>query len=315
MNKRVQHSLVLLIFSLVISVSEVSASSDVLTTNSKKQSMIWLRNESFAIDVDGINIVNGPDYNVMKFLAERLPEYAHRFESYPLKRNWLLIKSPQPVDETYCFYSAGVTNERKQWGLYSAPITIILPYPIVSLKGALQEYDKGGAVSIEDLFSAGLYTVMFDGMENMWTKVVNDRRKFDSLILRLNAGHQDVYDVSAKLLKSKRIDFAYVGAGYTEITALERRHGISLKVYKLKELRGNVVGGRRILCAKSENGAVIIDRLNKALLEISDEPETSVQFRDLNFNGIGYHPDLKPTFDRHWLSLRAKILAESKKGL
>jgi hypothetical protein len=193
------------------------------TLTSHSATMTWLRPMSFGIEVEGVEIVGGPELQVMQYLAERMPQYEHKFESYPLKRNWYLIQNPTDDDNVYCFYGASYKAERETWGYFSEPTTILMPYPIVSLKGALDKYSKNGSVSLKQLFSADLSTVLFDGAVNVWTEAVRTYSEDNSNFLKFNVGHANAENLSSSLLKSRRIDFAYVGSSFTLLRSLKTK--------------------------------------------------------------------------------------------
>lgn len=264
--------------------------------------MIWLRPVNYGVNVDGVNIVMGPEYNLMEFLASHLNEFQHRFESYPVKRSWLLIKEHSNTQQVYCFYGASRTKEREQWGYFSDPTTILLPYPIVANQGALDHMVKDGYVALDELFSNGYSTVLFEGVVNMWTQAVNNAKYRDNDVIRLTLGQRNAPELSAGLIQKGRIDFAYVGSGFKEITHFEQSLGVKFDIYQLRELADKVVGGNRVFCSKTELGHKATQALNQALRNILEDEEKSLEFRDLNFNVIGYHPSTKPNFDLHWKS-------------
>lgn len=265
--------------------------------------MTWLRPVSFGVEVKGVDIVGGPELAVMQFLAKRMPDFEHKFESYPLKRNWHLIKNSSREDNVYCFYGASKNLQRQQWGEFSLPTTILLPYPIVALKDNLAAFEQDGYVSVKDLFDANLKTVLFDGAVNVWTEVVQKYGHEELDYLRFNVGHTNAEKLTTELLKSRRVDFAYVGSGNTEIRALEQDNDVQFSVYSIKEFENKARQGHRVMCSKSPLGIKAVTSLNTVLASVLKDPSESKQFCELNFHAVGYHNDMRAVFNSHWPSL------------
>lgn len=265
-----------------------------------KPTMIWLRPKSYGVVVVGTRIVAGPELQFMRWLADRLPEYEHQFESYPLKRNWHLIKHNRDPQQAYCFYGATHNVDRETWGVFTEPTTVLLPYPIVAKQGSLDAWLENDMISVATLMQAGKSTALFNGVTNMWTSVVEQYSDSQQQVFTLDAGERDVGMLSAELLKKGRIDFAFVGSGQQEISKIESKLAMKLSVYQTRELADNVVAGNRLLCEKSVLGQNIAENLNKVLFGIQQSADVNREFRDLNFEVIGYHPSLRPAFNYHW---------------
>jgi hypothetical protein len=269
-------------------------------SDAEATAMVWMRPNSFGVDVNGYQIVRGPDYELMQFLAKAMPEFAHRFESYPLNRSWQLIKTQSNETQVYCFYGASKTTERAEWGVFSKPTSILLPYPVVAIKGAFDHMVKDGYLSLERVFYEGKTTVIFDGVVNRWTNLVAQTDASVGRILKMNQGTEDAGEVTARLIKGGRIDFGFVGSGRKEIEQLEAYAGIEFSVYQLQENAGKFSVGNRVMCSNTETGEKAMDALDNVLLDLLSDPKSNAEFRDLNFDVIGYHPNLKSSFDRYW---------------
>lgn len=267
--------------------------------------MIWLRPNSYGVEVVGTRIVAGPEFEFMQWLSARLGQYQHRYESYPLKRNWHLVKTNQKPDHAYCFFGASKNAERESWGYFTQPTTILLPYPVAAKQGSLDGFVENNRVSVTQLLNAGKSTVLVEGARNMWTDLLETAAQHDkskATIIRITPGARSVAEQTAQLLKKDRIDFGYVGSGYDEISRLEQILEMQLSVYQVAEFAGNIRGGNRILCEKTDLGLRIRNDINEALNTIAEEPHLEQQYRDLNFKVIGYHPSLKAVFDEAWQS-------------
>ena len=265
-----------------------------------KPTMVWMRPVSLAISVNGYQIVQGSEYEIMKFLASFLDEFNHRYESYPVKRSWLFIKSYSTDDIVYCFYGASTTVERREWAVFSEPTSILLPYPIVAKEGVLDKYSKQGYVSLQELFSEGKTTVLFDGVVNMWSELVRKSPKKRDRILNMTPGDKDAAEITAKLIQSDRVDFGYIGSGQIEIETLETDLDIKLSVYQLQEFANQFVRGHRVMCSKNDLGKKAVEQVDDAVELLLKDNDSSNAFRDLNFDVIGYHTNLRATYNKYW---------------
>lgn len=266
-----------------------------------KPSIIWMRPMSFGLAVNGHQIVRGPEYELMRFLAASLTDFSHQFESYPVKRSWEFIKSSSDDSRVYCFFGASKTPERSTWGAFSEPTTILLPYPIVAKKGTLDHMLEGGYLSLSRLFEAGKNTVIFDGVVNQWTQLLRDTVDPSHRFLTMTQGKEGASKVTARLIRGDRIDFGFVGSGHKEITNLQTELDIELSVYQLLENVGKYTLGNRVMCSKTDLGQKAVNNLNRTISTLLKNENSSVMFRDLNFDVVGYHPNLKIPFDEYWL--------------
>lgn len=263
--------------------------------------MVWLRPKSVNLEVNGVQIVAGPELEFMQELSKLLPGYQHQYESYPLKRSWYLVKNSQDDTSTaYCFFGASYTVERQNWGYFTLPTTVLLPYPLVSRVGQLDSFVQNGTVSVKDLFARGMSTVTFGDTRNMWSDLLNDYHYENGSIIRIAPGERSAALITAELLKKGRIDFGYVGSGYQTISELEKQLQFKLSIYQIREFEDKVRAGNRLLCSKSPLGLAIKRDIDGALTDIAREPALNAAFRELNFRMIGYHPLLKANFEQAW---------------
>lgn len=271
-----------------------------------KPSIIWMRPVSFGVAVNGHQIVHGAEYDLMRFLAASLTGYSHQFESYPVKRSWEFIKSKSDEFRVFCFFGATKTLERSTWGIFSEPTTILLPFPIVAKKGSLDHLVRGEYLSLAHLFEVGKNTVIFDGVVNQWTQLLRDTVVPTHRFLTMTQGKDGASKVTARLIKGGRIDFGFVGSGDKEIKNLQVELDMELSVYQLQENAGQYKPGNRLMCSKTELGQKAIKDLNNTIMTLLTNQNSSAEFRDLNFEVIGYHPNLKASFDKYWLDFGSR---------
>lgn len=262
--------------------------------------IVWMRPVSNGLHVDGFRIVSGSEYELMRYLANHLPDWKHEYESFPVKRSWEFIKSNSTAERLYCFYGASQTKEREKWAIFSEPTSILLPYPVVAKKGELDQFVVDGFVSVQSLRAQEKTTALFDGVVNSWSRVVNMAYAKSDLVLRLNPGNEASASLTTRLIKANRIDFGFVGSGDEEIRMLEQQFDVKFSLYQLRELAEDIRKGNRIMCSKSALGTQAIADIDSKLQIILKDTKNSEAFRELNFNVIGYHPNLKSNFNKHW---------------
>lgn len=258
----------------------------------------WLRPQESNVITKGNNITGGEQLQIMQFLSKDLIQFEHHFESYPLKRNWFLIKEQGNNNEIYCFFGASFRQERTEWGIYSAPTSIGLPISIVARKDAFKNYEDNETVSISTLFEHGFKVVLYDQVRNVWVDTVNKYKRYDESILRVSSLDANLNQHTLALIERGRIDFGYVS--HREIKSRNLDDSNDFSVYQVKELADQVRRTSRVLCSKNALGESFIQSLNTSLAEISEDPLKSHQLRDLNFNAEGYRASIKDLYNTHW---------------
>lgn len=263
-----------------------------------KSTIVWLRPPEIGMKVEGTTIVSGVQHDIMALIASQTPSFSHRFESYPLKRNWSLVRDNDTPDTVYCFYGAAYNDARSTWGYYTKPTSMALPYTIASKEGALEDYvDNDGHVSLASLFAGGKTTVMYDGIKNLWAEKVLSFSTPKNIV-PMNVFGKDVFEHTLKLIEKGRIDFGYVSDKELSLITDDRR--AMLSEYSVIELAKEVRELDRILCSKNALGLTATKQLDKALDIISQDPDLSKELGSLNFSMLGYPNTRKPTYLRYW---------------
>lgn len=263
-----------------------------------KSTIVWLRPPEIGMKVEGTTVVSGVQHDIMALIASQTPSFTHRFESYPLKRNWSLVRDNDTPDMVYCFYGAAYNDARSTWGYYTKPTSMALPYTIASKEGALDDYvDNDGHVSLASLFAGGKTTVMYDGIKNLWAEKVLSFSTPKNIV-PMNVFGKDVFEHTLELIELGRIDFGYVSDKELSLISNDRR--AMLSEYSVNELAKEVRELDRILCSKNALGFAATQQLDKALDIISQDPDLSKELGSLNFSMLGYPNTRKPTYLRYW---------------
>ena len=288
----INKSLILLILSLTAPQSAYAQ---------QKPKMIWLKKPTPGkIDVQGTTITGGSYKTIMDIFASNLQEFDHEFKAYPMKRNWHLVKN-SPKNTAYCYFGAAVKPERKEWGYYSKPSSISLPYTMAAPRGTLDKYETNGFVSIKELFEKGHKTLLFKEVHNMWVEVIKSyQNDYPHLIRDFVGNNHGMEEWTAKLLKAGRIDFGFVGLGAKRIEDMGKKVGLSMSMYQIKELIGKEKPFMNVLCSKNPSGKRMVDALDLVIEKlVNDGPEGRI-FRDKYFEAAAHHKKFKPTFDAIW---------------
>ena len=72
------------------------------------------------------SIVSGSALELMKLVANNIENVNHRFEAYPIRRSWQLIKNTKQDQLAYCFWGASYKKERRIGA--TLPNQRLLPY-------------------------------------------------------------------------------------------------------------------------------------------------------------------------------------------
>jgi uncharacterized protein (TIGR02285 family) len=263
-----------------------------------KSTIVWLRPPEIGMEIEGTTVLSGVQRDIMALIASQTPSFSHRFESYPLKRNWSLVRDGDMPDTVYCFYGAAYTDTRSTWGYYTKPTSMALPYTIASKEGALDDYvDNDGHVSLVSLFDNGKTTVVYDGIKNLWVEKVLTFSTPRNIV-PMNVFGNDVFEHTLELIELGRIDFGYVSD--KELSLITDNRRATLSEYSVIELAKEVRELDRILCSKNALGLKATQQLDKALDRISQDPELSKELGSLNFSMLGYPDARKPTYLRYW---------------
>jgi len=241
-------------------------------------------------------IVSGSSLDLMSFLAKQLPHFNHQFEAYPIKRNWALIQQRKITGNTYCFWGADYKVEREQWGYFTKPTSVSLPYMIAARKGELSQYVNDGAVSVTSLLRAGFATVIFDNVVNPWTKIV-EQAPNDSLI-EISGIDKDLSEHTLQMIEIKRIDFGYIS--HRTIANLDLYKSSNIELYEIEEMIGSKSREAWILCSKTPQGKKVVSSIDKALNNIFNKHSLSMQMKELVFKAEGYPQRYKSLFDKQW---------------
>lgn len=258
----------------------------------------WLRPKDPAVQQDGNTITGGEQYRIMKFLSAQLEQFEHRFESYPLNRNWFLIKNPSDSEQVHCFFGASFKQERQDWGHYSHPTSIGLPISIVARKGAFDGYLEDDQVSLKSLFSKGFKVVLYDGVKNVWVDTVRRFQHSRRSVVQVSSLDVNLNQHTLHLIEKGRIDFGYVS--HKQIAKNDLVNSETFSIYQTKELANQVRRTSRVLCSKTDLGYQFVQSFNAVLDTISKDPDKSHKLRDLNFNAEGYRQAIKASYDKHW---------------
>ena len=276
----------------------------------QKPTVTWVRPPELGLEGNGVSITAGPLYDVMAYLSTYLNGYEHKFEVYPVKRAWSLVRNTHSSEKVYCFYGAAYQKERVEWGYFTQPTSINLPLLIAAKKALHSSSNKklvaGHAnpmlgyfesVSLRTLLRQNLRTVLYDEVNNVYADTV-EQWATPNNVVRLNGLGKDLGMHTIELLESGRIDFGYVG--HREFSVLPKEELDVLHVYQISELSQELRGTKRLLCSKSELGQAVTSDLDSALTHITSTPMKSQTLRDINFVADGYPLFLKPLFDERW---------------
>ena len=274
--------------------------------------VVWLRPPEVGATTEGIRISEGPMYDNMFLLAKNLKGYKHRFESYPIKRAWALVKGGSSSDEVYCFFGASYRLERTTWGYFSQPSSVNLPMLIVVSKSlhqqlilndiAPQKAQSGlfETTSVERLLSKNYRTVLYSEVKNAFSETIRPWANNRNLVV-LNGLGKDLGLHTIELIKNGRIDFGYVG--HMELYSLTPEQLNDTYVYQIEELSNDTRGTKRLFCSKTPLGKQVTHDFNHTLINLMHDEVENIALRDISFMADGYPALLKPTFDARWESM------------
>jgi hypothetical protein len=262
--------------------------------------VIWLKHQVAGIEINGTKIVGGYYLKMIKMIEALMPQYQYEYYSFPMKRNWRLIKRQQQ-NIVYCYYGAAKNKDRMIWGYYSQPTSVTLPYPIASKKGKFDPLSQSGYVSLKQVFRTGAKTVLFDLNENIFTRTIETfSQQYREQVLFMSSGTDSIESRTVRLIKAGRIDFGKVSEGYRETMNIAKKYEIELSQYDILESKGKGKFENRIMCSKTQSGFSIITRIDLALKELTSDSEKGNSFRNLVFEQKGYKEHKRDEFNLLW---------------
>ena len=233
--------------------------------------LVWLKPIESDQTMSGNTITGGSALALLKFVANQVEgDIVHKFEAYPIKRSWHLIRHTADDQTTYCFWGADLKSERKEWGYYTAPTSINLPYMVASRAGELTTFAQNGQISAIELLSNGFNTVIFENVINDWTKVI----------------------------ENKRIDFGYIS--HRAIANLSLYSNQNIALHQVSETAKQQVGSARLLCSKTPLGEAMVKKIEQALEKIHSNHKLNEQMQSLTFETEGYPEHFKKIFIQRW---------------
>ena len=67
----------------------------------QKPTVTWVRPPELGLEGNGVSITAGPLYDVMAYLSTYLNGYEHKFEVYPVKRAWSLVRNTHSSENMF----------------------------------------------------------------------------------------------------------------------------------------------------------------------------------------------------------------------
>lgn len=262
-----------------------------------KSTLVWLKPIESDQTMIGNTITDGSALDLLTFVASQVEgDIDHKFEAYPIKRSWNLIQYKGDNQTTYCFWGADLKEERKDWGYYTAPTSVNLPYMMASRSGEFSAFVHNGQISAVELLNNGYSTVIFEKVVNDWTKIVEKYEK-DALV-QISGIDKDLSDHTLLLIENRRIDFGYIS--HRAITNLALHNNEKIVLHQVKEISDQDIEDARILCSKTPTGKSVVKKINRTLDKIHANPELNKLMLDLTFETEGYPDNLKDEFLRRW---------------
>jgi len=258
--------------------------------------LIWLKPIESDQKMKANAIVDGSALELMQFVANQIKDVNHQFEAYPIKRSWLLIQNRKNAQTAYCFWGADFKKEREEWGYFTEPTSVTLPYMIAVRKGELLAYAHNGTVSVERLLKSGYSTVIFEKVINAWTKVVEQASH--NGVVQISGLDKDLSDHTLLMIEKRKIDFGYVS--HRSIANLDIYNNNNITLYEISELSD--VEGRvgRLLCSKTPLGEKMVTLINQALAKIHRDKILSLKMKELIFKAEGFPERFEEAFYRQW---------------
>jgi len=258
--------------------------------------LIWLKPIESDQKMEGSTIVDGSALELMLFVANQIKDVDHKFEAYPIRRSWHIIQNRKRAQTAYCFWGADYEKEREEWGYFTNPTSVSLPYMIAARKGELSAYDDNGAVSVKQLLKSGYSTVIFENVINAWTKVIEQASHND--VVQISGLDKDLSDHTLLMIEKRRIDFGYVS--HRTIANLDIYNNHKVTLYEISELSDAEGRVDRLLCSKTPFGKQMATSINQTLAKIHHDKALSLKMKGLIFKAEGYPDRLKEAFDRQW---------------
>lgn len=258
--------------------------------------LVWLKPLESDLIMQGNTIVKGDALNLLLFIAKHIDDAEHKFEAYPIRRSWRLIQNNREQHLAYCFWGANYKKEREDWGYFTEPTTVELPYIVAAKKDQFEAFETDGKVSVTRLLKKGYSTVVFEEVSNPLTEII---RQTDQLeVVKVSGLDKDLSDHTLMMIEKGRIDFGYVS--YRAIANLAVDKNPHLSLYEVQELSSKHLKDGRILCSKNEFGKKMVASINTALMTIRNDENLRTTFKALIFTAEGYPSNLKQTFGQQW---------------
>lgn len=258
--------------------------------------LVWLKPLESDQVMKGNTIVKGDALNLLTFVANHIDEVEHRFEAYPIRRSWRLIQNHQDQHLAHCFWGANYKKEREDWGYFSEPTTVELPYIVAAKKDQLDAFETDGKVSVTQLLNKGYSTVVFEEVSNPLTEIIRQSGQHE--VVKVSGLDKDLSDHTLTMIEKGRINFGYVS--YRAIANLAVDQNPHLSLYEVQELSSEQLKDGRILCSKNAFGKKMVAAINTALLTIRNDENLRSTFKALIFTAEGYPANLKQTFEQQW---------------
>lgn len=258
--------------------------------------LVWLKPLESDQVMKGNTIVEGDAFNLLTFVAKQIPGVEHKFEAYPIRRSWRLIQNRQDEHLVYCFWGANYKEERENWGYFTEPTSVELPYLIAAKKDKLLAVTINNKVSVLELLKRGYSTVIFEEVSNPFSEII--RQSGRQSVVKVSGLDKDLSDHTLRMIEKGRIDFGYIS--YRAIANLGVSRNPHLSLYEVQELSSENLKDGRVLCSKSEAGKQIVASINSALVTIKNNESLRSDFKHLIFKTEGYPTDLKTIFEQQW---------------
>ena len=240
--------------------------------------------------------VQGDALNLLTFVASQIADVEHKFEAYPIRRSWRLIQQQEEPHVAYCFWGANYKKEREDWGYFSEPTTVELPYLVAAKQGSLDAFAVDGKVSVRQLLKSGYSTVVFEEVSNLLSEIIRQSGQHE--VIKVSGLDKDLSDHTLMMIEKGRIHFGYVS--YRAIANLAVEQNPQFSLYQVQELSAENLKDGRILCSKTAFGQQMVAAINTALRTIRHDESLRSKFKALIFKAEGYPANLQPTFWQQW---------------
>lgn len=258
--------------------------------------LVWLKPLESDQVMKGNTIVQGDALNLLTFVASHIADVEHKFEAYPIRRSWRLIQQQQQDQQTHCFWGANYKKEREDWGYFSEPTTVELPYLVAAKQGSLDAFAVDGQVSVRQLLKNGYSTVVFEEVSNLLSEIIRQSGQHE--VIKVSGLDKDLSDHTLMMIEKGRIHFGYVS--YRAIANLAVEQNPQFSLYQVQELSAENLKDGRILCSKTALGQQMVAAINTALRTIRHDDNLRNQFKALIFKAEGYPANLEQTFTQQW---------------